>query len=328
MKKIKILILKVLRKIYLYLKPKQFTWNYINDPQIANNLIYDTLKTGAPCMIARFGSNELNAIVNYYGVKYTNHSSLDYIRDKSPLWWWNRKTMQLMQTCAGFFPITQSALSRFGELMLNDIKYLDILGSWRQEENYISEYFPLHMRKIRLLYLEPFFNKEPWTRILEGKRVLVIHPFVKQMEQIYKTKRHLIFNNESVLPEFNLLTIQAVQSLGGDCSGFDNWFEALEWMKSEMNKIEYDIALIGCGAYGFPLAAYAKRTGHQAVHLGGVLQLLFGIKGKRWEISNYGYGEWGKLNVYSEMFNEYWEYPEKIYTPQNINEIEGGCYWG
>ena len=26
----------------------------------------------------------------------------------------------------------------------------------------------------------------------------------------------------------------------------------------------YDIALKGCGAYGFPLAAYAKETGHQA----------------------------------------------------------------
>ena len=52
-----------------------------------------------------------------------------------------------------------------------------------------------------------------------------------------------------------------------------------------MDKIDYDIALIGCGAYGFPLAAYAKKTGHQAVHIGGSLQLLFGIKGKRWEKS-------------------------------------------
>lgn len=47
-----------------------------------------------------------------------------------------------------------------------------------------------------------------------------------------------------------------------------------------MDKIDYDICLIGCGAYGFPLAAHAKRKGKKAVHLGGALQLLFGIKGK------------------------------------------------
>lgn len=49
-------------------------------------------------------------------------------------------------------------------------------------------------------------------------------------------------------------------------------------MKDEIDKQDYDIALIGCGAYGFPLAAHIKRSGKKAIHLGGALQLLFGIK--------------------------------------------------
>ena len=44
-------------------------------------------------------------------------------------------------------------------------------------------------------------------------------------------------------------------------------------------KFDFDVALIGCGAYGFPLAAKLKTAGKQAIHLGGVLQALFGIKG-------------------------------------------------
>ena len=40
----------------------------------------------------------------------------------------------------------------------------------------------------------------------------------------------------------------------------------------------FDIALIGCGAYGFPLAAFVKGIGKKAVHIGGPLQLFFGIK--------------------------------------------------
>lgn len=80
--------------------------------------------------------------------------------------------------------------------------------------------------------------------------------------------------------------IRAVQSLGGN-SQFKDWFEALEYMKTEIDKVDYDICLIGAGAYGFPLAAHVKRQGKQGVHLGGALQLLFGIKGKRWEMANY-----------------------------------------
>lgn len=45
-------------------------------------------------------------------------------------------------------------------------------------------------------------------------------------------------------------------------------------------KINFDTAIIGCGAYGMPLAAQIKNAGRQAIHLGGAVQLLFGIKGE------------------------------------------------
>ena len=84
------------------------------------------------------------------------------------------------------------------------------------------------------------------------------------------------------------MVLKAVQTAGGNQTEFKDWFEALEYMEQEIDKIDYDIVLLGCGAYGFPLAAHCKRMGKQAIHLGGVLQLLFGIKGKRWEtVSEY-----------------------------------------
>lgn len=36
-------------------------------------------------------------------------------------------------------------------------------------------------------------------------------------------------------------------------------------MKSEIDKCDYDVCLIGCGAYGFPLAAHVKHKGKQAI---------------------------------------------------------------
>lgn len=162
-------------------------------------------------------------------------------------------------------------------MMIEDAKEVDLLGSWLKQEYYLDSY--MHStNKVSLLSLDPFWSKQPWTRILKNKKVLVVHPFVQTIERQYQ-KRELLFKNPNILPQFKLTTIKAVQSLGGS-NKFNNWFEALDWMKAEMDKVDYDICLIGCGAYGFPLAAQAKRKGKKAVHLGGSLQLLFGIRGK------------------------------------------------
>lgn len=94
----------------------------------------------------------------------------------------------------------------------------------------------------------------------------MVHPFAETIERQYN-RREELFDNPDTLPAFaSLRTVKAVQSIGNEANGFGTWFDALEWMEKELDKEPYDVALIGCGAYGFPLAAYAKRTGHKAVH--------------------------------------------------------------
>lgn len=66
-------------------------------------------------------------------------------------------------------------------------------------------------------------------------------------------------------------------------------------------KIDFDIALIGCGAYGMPLASFIKGMGKQAVHLAGWTQILFGIKGKRWD----------DLPYVSKFYNNAWVRPQQ-----------------
>jgi glycerol-3-phosphate dehydrogenase len=88
-------------------------------------------------------------------------------------------------------------------------------------------------------------------------------------------------------------------------------------MKDLINKASFDVAIIGCGAYGFPLAAHVKRIGKKAVHMGGATQILFGIKGARWNNHDF----------ISFLYNEYWTAPNKQETPTKHKDIEGGCYW-
>jgi hypothetical protein len=277
-------------------------------------------------MIARFGAFELSVVLNYLEIKSDNHSSYKFIIGKEKEWWWNKNIMKCMESNAGFFPPTEEKISQFCDLILNDIKELDYLGSWIPDEFFLKDLID-DVPKTLLPFLEPYWSNRPWARVLTGKKVLVVHPFAELIEKQYRENREKLFDNPDVLPQFELQTLKAVQSLGGEDNGFRDWFEALQWMEDEIDKRDYDICLIGCGAYGFPLAAHVKRQGKKAVHLGGALQLLFGIRGKRWDDPNYGIQEFGKQNTYKGLFNQYWVYPGQQDKPECANNVENGCYW-
>lgn len=152
---------------------------------------------------------------------------------------------------------------------------------------------------------------------LAGKRVLVVHPFRKTILSQYE-KRAQLFPGRDILPEFASLTvIQAVQGLAGQDTGYDSWFDALDAMERKMDAADYDVAIIGAGAYGLPLAAHARDTGHAAIQMSGATQLLFGIKGRRWD----------DHPVISKLYNPAWVRPDESEGITNKEKVEGGSYW-
>jgi hypothetical protein len=321
MNRAKIKLLKTLRRLYLSID-KRFNTLPIceQDHDLGSKIILEKISAPSPCMITRFGAFELNALVSYLGVKQSSGRYYNYIRGRSPQFWWEPKLINSMHNNAGFFPPDINLISQFCQLMLEDIKHIDILGSWLPEERYIEERLK-GVQRLFILLLEPFWSKSPWTKALEGKKVLVVHPFSQTIENQYK-KRKYLHSNINILPDFDLKIIKAVQSNAGQKVPFVNWFEALDYMKKEIDKIDYDICLIGAGAYGLSLAAHVKKMNKKAIHLGGSLQLIFGIKGRRWESSDYNQ----KFN-YLELMNEHWVKPHKSETPTYANKVEGSCYW-
>lgn len=313
-------ILKLCFKLYtkIFGKYQLSPLPKVENPEKASEMIYNLLLNDKPCMIARFGAFELAIIINYLGVKQKKHSYIKYIKGKQSQWWWNKKLISYLCNNAGFFPPTQEKIEQFCELMLNDIKNLDILESWRADEYYLKDNLS-HCLPVTAEIMGPFFLKNPWTRALKGKKVLVVHPFSESIKSQYKNREHL-FSNPDILPEFELHTIKAVQSIGGN-SKYGDWFMALEDMKQQINNVDYDICIIGCGAYGFPLAAHVKRMGKKAIHLAGMTQLLFGIWGARWEKDNYSKYD------YKALLNSYWVRPSAEEKPESAQKVEGGCYW-
>lgn len=289
------------QNIHNYIKKIIYNVPYIEQ---SSSLIIEALQSKQPIMVARFGSVEIKAVL---------YPNLPWIFKAI----FQQKIFRPMQINAGFFPVTVKNIQKFSDLMLEDMKELDILGSWRIEERLLSDRIK-KSEKVKLDALEPYLQNNPWSEVLKNKNILVIHPFNKTIESQYHNKRTLLFKDKRVLPEFkSLQTIKAIQTIAGNNNNYSNWFEALDYMKMEINKKEFDIAIIGCGAYGFPLTAHVKRMGKKAVHLGGATQILFGIKGKRW-IDN---------PKFETIINEHFVFPGEEDKPKNSEQVEGGCYW-
>lgn len=313
------LFLKVSKKLYSKFKgsDQEFrNWNMFSNKTYSNKLISSYIESDKPCFIGRFGSTEMMNLVNYLGIKEGKKSYKSFIKGEALPWWWENKGIEQLHNWSGFFPKEPKAVETFCELMISDTSHLDVLGSWLKDERHFQDKLK-GVKRLLLEDLEPFFSETPWTWKLEGKKVLVVHPFAETIESQYKKRGSLFENN--LLPEFELKTIKAVQTIAGQECEFKDWFEALNFMKSQIDSIDFDICIIGAGAYGFPLGAHVKRIGKKAIHLGGVTQLLFGIKGNRWE----DFIVWPYMN----LFNENWVRPGELEKPKNATIVEGGCYW-
>lgn len=294
------------------LEPKMLIYagKRLNGIEKTNEILYDAIMGDRPFMASRFGNTEIWVMSCILRERLLGESEEN---TKNFRYWFG-----LLNSGAGFFPADSHLASQFTDVYLDACAQVDLLAMWhRHMEDYIIKKYIPGCRITYLRWLEPWYSKHPWTAALKGKKVLVIHPFEESIRAQYE-KRELLFPGTDILPEFELKILKAVQtSAGGKDDRFRNWFEALEYMYTEAMKIDFEVAIVGCGAYGMPLAARLKKAGKKAIHLGGVTQILFGIKGRRWVESR----------VDRIPFNDEWIYPSKEETPSGASVVEIGCYW-
>lgn len=275
-----------------------------------NENCFQILSRNEPCMIARIGTIEMGAI-NACMAKQVGLTK--NIKDENK---------QLLSNNAGFFGngscITDDEMMRFYQEYCDAMKQVDLMAVFgtHAEDLFVKEYADNNIKLMQLCSLEPYYFNDPWSKVLKGKKVLVIHPFAQSIMNQYE-KREGLFPGTDILPEFSLKTIKAVQTIGSERAGYKNWFEALEKMKTDIGNCDFDIAIIGCGAYGFPLAAYIKEMGKKAIVMAGSTQILFGIKGKRWDDNP----------LINKYYNSCWIRPSDTERPPEASNVEQGCYW-
>lgn len=272
------------------------------DDQSAGQLLEQKINNDQPFLCSRWGSVEGDAVYADMAGIFTEQQIFSLKRN------------------AGFYPLDIDSIHKFAEYSINAAKETDVLaaGCWCRRVEELYRLYSSNAILINASVLCPVWENTAWTRSLNGKKVLVVHPFAKLMEKQYAYHNKL-FASPDILPEMDLKVYQAVQSMNGN-SEFASWFSALDKMENDIGMIDFEVALIGCGAYGMPLGAFIKSALHKkAIHIGGALQLLFGIKGKRWEQEQFDYQH--------KLYNEYWVRPTDDLKPRNYKDVENGCYW-
>ena len=278
---------------------------YLLEPQLdtflVSQMIGGAIKCKKPLLVSRLGFTEARCVSKQEHIENPS----DYI-------------LKIISEYSGVFPSTKKMFQIFAKEYLNALTEADLLGLIRTHaETLLVEKYTKQVTTCDMGSLEPFLSPTPWSKYLEGKRVVVVHPFAESIVSQYEKHREGLFLDKNVLPEFQLLVVKTPQTYHGDADGFQSWFEVLNYLISEIEKKEFDVAVLGCGAYGLPLGAHIKRAGKVAIHLGGATQLLFGISGKRWR----------DQARFRAIMTDAWRPPLESERPPGWELIDGGCYW-
>lgn len=285
----------------------KFQWKHYYSKRIMNfdegtDYLIQLIKSDKPFMAGRFGTTECQTFVRKLEIEMGFRKNYG-------------DRLNMICNFSGFFPCDRLLLDKYCDLVSEIYSDTDLLGIMNVlGEDFVVDNYLKNTKLTTFLIFDPI----KWSYALEGKNVLVVHPMADTIRKQYELRRDKIYHGTNILPKFNLQTVKAIQTIAGEKDErFGTWFDALNFMKKEIEDKDFDIALIGAGAYSFPLGVHVKRLGKQAIHMGGSLQLLFGIRGARWDNNN----------TYMKYFNDAWVRPGINEIPKNFKIVEGGCYW-
>lgn len=300
--------------------------------------IKQALETKQPLVIGKIGTNELLLIYCYHLIT----------QGRMPGGGYPQNVLHEIEYGAGLYPVDKTTIENFIKIYLESLGSIDVFASWNDRfldfehalySSYISISKPNTKRLgggiVELTALESFYTSREhwWQTLFAGRCVLVISPFVESIKkQLTAGKRGKVWRGrwEGFWPddiEFKYIKFEHPWSL---LSKEEQAKPALAMSKCFVDKLkrfekeidaagDFDIALVGAGCYSLPLCAYIKNNKRRiAFHLGGGLQMMFGVYGTRWDISS---------GVFKEYVNEEWIRPSGNEIPSGYKMQEGGAYF-
>jgi len=257
--------------------------------------IIDALNGKEPLSIIRLGNVEASALLTKDGSIYPKmKTNAGFFGDEEEFKKWKAMMLRALLnadcnlrvvTCNSFF-VCDDVLTQLN-IFIPTLPYVEDLGY------YITM---LNSLKTSNIGFVSYFKKD-------------IERQLPKMEWIHK-KRPITNDYKK------WKIIKSENTISGNEPEDKTWNEVYDDLLKRSLEADCDIYFVSCGCYGVPLCADLKLAGKKAYYVGGFLQLLFGLKGNRWE----------DRKIVSQYYNKYWRFPEE--KPKNAESVENSCYWG
>ena len=260
-----------------------------------------------PFSAGKFGVNEARAVLWGTGLRI----SLPLVGSWRTKFWETRG----LDTNAGIKPREPGSCRRYSEAMVRAAQNIDVLGVFKHQTEYVlCQRFTPAAGYCEVEHLSPTLAENPWSAALQGKTVFVVSPFLESFRR-QQPKMGEVWKSKAVMPEFRLIGYRFPYLIENDSRL--SWWDVFEEIKVAMRQESFDVALFGCGGLGLPLAAYAKEQGRIGIHLGGALQMLFGVYG----------GRHLEQDWHRQCINDAWVRPAPDEVPKCASRVENACYW-
>jgi hypothetical protein len=237
----------------------------------------------------------------------------------------------ILEKNAGVFPRTPESVSEWIKDYKAAAAAADVMAvgwhepiaeaEWAYLKSVNPKAFLCPLRALEAYYVS---TTNSWLRALDDQKVAVISSFADTMFKQVVWLPEIWTGREDMLPRnvsWSFIRSYYSPALArGSCDWphpVYSWKDAVDYMELEVLATGARVCLVGCGGLAMPLALRLKRKGIICIVLGGAVQLLFGIKGRRWE----------KHGEISKLFNCEWAVPALHEIPHGANQVEGGCYW-
>ncbi len=159
-----------------------------------------------------------------------------------------------------------------------------------------------------------------WLELLRGRRLLIVSPFAELLRDRARADVYEPAWASAGKRWFEPAAVAAVEiPYGYEPATQRRYGSALALLEDAIDRIaalDYDVALIGAGGIAIPIAAAVKASGRVGLSLGGHLQVMFGVCGRRWLSRR----EWRE-----EIINDAWIRVPERYRPDPALALED--YW-
>ena len=231
---------------------------------------------------------------------------------------------------AGIFPNDRAFLTRFASSFAESVGELDVLGVFDADIRTLRQILDHYGFAGELISWRdqepdrssPADDDQCWLRHLAGRRVLLVSPFAEVLRERANRETFEAVWSKTGKRWFEPRSVDAVEfPYGFSPSTWKEYPDALalrEEIASRIDRHDYDVAIISAGGLGMPIAAHVKRRGRVGISLGGHLQIVFGVYGKRW-IDRHTWRE--------RYFNDAWIRVPQRYRPDARVDVTAEDYW-